>query len=246
MQAGRTMLGDIMKRLPPIAFALALAGAASAQTPSWSRPPPSPQQIAAARAEASRIIAKTGHPELFENVTDGAVAKVRHRPSGAVCDFGVDDKAHALVLIPSDATGGEGVSCHLRAVVAFTRGLTVRRMPAAPTLDALFDEGAAAFKVEQSRYGQVKAPDGLVGDMATGPGVTNPGLPPSRTVRYVILGKGGRRFARRQVMLIGDWAVMSDFTSTAGEPLAGEMLGGLLAVDDFKAVAEAQKAAPGS
>jgi hypothetical protein len=80
------------RRARPLAFMIGLAAAliASAALPQApaQRPPPSPQAIAKARAQADALIASAKAGDLFENLTDAAVPVVRHRGSGLKCGFG--------------------------------------------------------------------------------------------------------------------------------------------------------------
>jgi hypothetical protein len=228
----------VVKHLSISVLALALASAASAQTPAPS-PRPVPAQLAANRAEADRIIAKTGHRELFENVSVGELARVRHKPSGAVCDFGIDDVDHGIDVIAPDAMAGargptENIRCHASGKDGMVIGQTVARLSRKAPLDLLAQVAAFAFRSELSSTGTVtEAPD-------TGGGQT---LVPSKTVRFIVSNAGKDRFARREVAVIGDWNVASDFMAPADNPGLREVQGALLAGFDFTAIAQAQLAA---
>ncbi len=63
--------------------------------------PPTPEQIAAARAEADALIAATGAPELFVNTSHGFAPSVRHVPSNLTCVFGGGSKNRLVI----DASG---------------------------------------------------------------------------------------------------------------------------------------------
>jgi hypothetical protein len=61
-------------------------------------------------------------------------------------------------------------------------------------------------------------------------------------MRFIVLKPGADRFARREVSIIGDWNVASDYIAPADMPQQRDMQGALLASFDFKAIADAQKA----
>ena len=63
-----------------------------------------PQQIAAARAQADRLIQRANAQDWFENVTDSALPAVRHRPSGMRCLF-VGNQYDQIAVFPT-AQGG--------------------------------------------------------------------------------------------------------------------------------------------
>lgn len=75
--------------------------------------PATPQQIAAATAEADRLIADANAQAWFDNVTDGASPVVRHRPSGLRCVFtgSASDRIVVFPTGPSQIPQGEDVGC---------------------------------------------------------------------------------------------------------------------------------------
>jgi hypothetical protein len=90
--------------------ALALAPIAAAQEPA----PATPEQIAAARAEADAIIARSEAGEFFENATTSETPQARHVRSGMVCSFTAGDPRNTIAMYPVVADGpprGDDVSC---------------------------------------------------------------------------------------------------------------------------------------
>lgn len=90
--------------------ALAVAPVAAAQD---AAPPASPEQIAAARAVADRIIADAGAEGVFVNKTDGASPLVEHVASGMRCLMD-DNPASRVHIFPTSTAGiprGDDVAC---------------------------------------------------------------------------------------------------------------------------------------
>jgi hypothetical protein len=143
-----------MRPLPVLAVVLALAGAASAQTPP-APPQPTPEQLAANRAEADRIIARTGHPEMFENVSAGELARVRHKPSGAICNFAVDDRDHRIDVVVVNLKPTQSIQCHANGKDGVTTALLVGRLSSKVTLDFAADAGGFLFTIELRDLGTV-------------------------------------------------------------------------------------------
>lgn len=97
--------------LSRLAFAAALliAPMAQAQTPS----PPTAHQVVVAKAAADDVILRGGAGEWFENVTDGALPEVRHRPSGMVCTLAGNQHDRVTIYPQQDPSvpKGHDVSC---------------------------------------------------------------------------------------------------------------------------------------
>jgi hypothetical protein len=227
--------------------AMALAGAAAAQTPpaspaSSGPPSPTPEHTAALHAKADALIAKTGHPELFENVTEGTYAGVRHKESGAVCTFAANDAAATIDLAQRKAEPGFDIYCRATHNDILETALTVVRLHDGTSLDRLYRTAGDALRAELSSAGKVTEAKGIFEDKKPIPGVIMAELPPSRTVRLSVLVRGVDIFARREVIEIGDWAVYSDFI-VPRIPTLADPLGRLQAMADFKQIADAQKAA---
>jgi hypothetical protein len=239
----RSILGEgVMPKWSTGASAVLLTclGPPSAGVALAQAPPPAAEQVAAARAEGDKLIAKTGHAELFENVTDGELIRIRHKLSGAICTFHTDDVDHGLEVIVRDLKPGEDVFCHANGKVGVGTGLTVARFGRKIPLDLTFEAASAAFRAEQARSGAVTEAKGAF-DGPMPAGVIHVDLPPSKTVRFVVSARGGNLFARREVTQIGDWTVLSDFI-VPGSPAIRDTLGRIVAMGDFKPIADAQKA----
>jgi hypothetical protein len=227
-----------MRSLPVLAFALVLAGAAAAQPPP-APAQPTPAQVAANRAEGDRIIAKTRHPELFENVTVGELAQVRHRPSGAVCNFSVDDVDHGIEVVVVDLKPTQNIQCHANGKDGVATALMVGKLSRKVPLDFAADAGKLLFTIQLNDLGTVTE---AKADQTMGDAVVNAELPPRKVMRFMVRKPGADRFARREVSIIGDWNVASDFIAPADLPMQRDIQGALMASIEFKAIADAQKA----
>ena len=70
-----------------------------------------PTDIAAAAAEADRLIGAAEAGDLFENISDDEVAKVRHRRSGLECSFNVGGTSNQILVFKTHAPRGDDVGC---------------------------------------------------------------------------------------------------------------------------------------
>lgn len=77
--------------------------------------PPTPEvgplDVAAAQAEADRLIAAAQAGAWFENITDSAVPTVRHIPSGMICLFPRNSPDSQIAIFPSSMPRGDDVGC---------------------------------------------------------------------------------------------------------------------------------------
>lgn len=95
-----------------LAFVAALLAAPAA----WAQEdaPPTPAQIAAAKAHADAVISKADAGAFFVNITTTDAALVRHIPSGMTCEFVSMDDRDVIRLydsVPGAIPRGDDVSC---------------------------------------------------------------------------------------------------------------------------------------
>lgn len=122
---------------------LLTAPAASAQQP--SQPPPTVDEIAAAKAHADDVIARAEAQDYFENVTTDAVPTVRHTASGMTCTFSTGDTRDNIRFYSSGPDGparGDDVSCGGWLNTTFL-SLFATRYPDRPSRDAVFHSAMA-------------------------------------------------------------------------------------------------------
>jgi hypothetical protein len=214
-----------VRRVPRGAFAFvsgliaaAIGSAALAQAPA-QRPPPSPEAIATARAEADKLIASARAGDLFENVTDGAIPAVRHRASGLKCGFGPRpdgwDK-DSLAVFTSGLPRGADVGCiiHFEGYVV---SLDASRQTRTPTLDAMtayYVKSVLAQHPHATPYvGPYVEPSGL-----------KAGFPAFQSVRLSLDEPGGRQFSRLSVAVVRGWVIEERVTGPYDDAQFGDLL----------------------
>lgn len=100
-----------------IVFSAALAAAGLAVSSAAAQSAPqvaTAEQVAAAKAHADAVIARSQAGDFFVNITTGEIARVRHVRSGMVCSFAGGDDRDAISFYPVVADGprhGDDVSC---------------------------------------------------------------------------------------------------------------------------------------
>jgi hypothetical protein len=102
-----------MRRMAFVLVLTALAAPAQAQITIREAEPATPDQIAAARAEADRLIADGDAAAFFVNVSEGAEPRVRHQHSGLVCRFVLGEPTNEIVIFPSPIPRGDDVGCNV-------------------------------------------------------------------------------------------------------------------------------------
>jgi hypothetical protein len=132
-----------MRLLLAVCLAL-VAGPALAQAQ-----PATPQQVAAASAQADRLIAAADAQAWFENVTDSASPQVRHRPSGMRCTF-VGSAADRIAVFPTGPSGiaqGHDVACLTRdEAMSIDLTLYATRYRPLPSAQAVLNDAVNAIR----------------------------------------------------------------------------------------------------
>jgi hypothetical protein len=209
-----------------LAFAAALLTApmAAAQTP----PPATPAEVAEARKIADEIILAGDAGAWFENVTDDALPRVRHVPSGMTCMFSGDGRDQ-IAIFPTqtgDVPPGNDVGCvWYDAATRTDYTLYATRYSDLPAAEAVL--GAAARAIV-ARYPDAKPYDGEIA-VASIEGEIEP-----VAAAYVIDTPVGTRLTLAMVAHRGEWSYkmrasgpIEDATGvsmTAGIYLVGSML----------------------
>lgn len=96
--------------LGKLVFAVALLTAPAA----WAQKadPATPAQLAAAKAHADAVIAAAGAGDLFVNVSEDGIPKVRHKASGLICSFSGDENDRITIYPASPGIPrGDDVGC---------------------------------------------------------------------------------------------------------------------------------------
>ena len=214
--------GRFLAFISGLAAAL-IASTALAQAPA-QRPPPSPETIAKARAQADALIASAKAGDLFENLTDAAVPVVRHRGSGLKCGFGPGPEGwdkDSLAVFSSGLPRGADVGCIIY-FQGFVVSLDVSRQNKTPTLDAM-----TAYYVK-SVLAQHPHATPYVGPYVEPSGM-KAGFPAFQSVRFSFDEAGGRQFSRLSVAIVKGWVIEERVTG----PYQDAQFGDLLATDEL-------------
>lgn len=194
---------------------------ATAPAPAASSPvetPPAPkataEQIAAATAEADAVIARFGVADLFENVTDSNVPKIRHRASGLRCGF--DPGTEISVQIYDGLPRGDDISCGT-TTLGITQTLYATRYPQKPTALQIVQSSLVAMK---QHFKNLKDYTGTSVSMQR----DGAGLPKMITAR--LTGKlGGKAvFTRSSAVVVGDWVFAQRVTGPVDKALTADIL----------------------
>ncbi|WP_029915752.1 hypothetical protein [Caulobacter sp. UNC358MFTsu5.1] len=186
--------------------ALALTGAASAQTPAPGTSPDAPAKRAAAKAEGDAILAKAGAAALFNNLSDqpdqdGAVI-LQHKGSGLYCLFNPGRTESEVVLFNPN---GDDVGCH--SVTSFDS----RTVYATRTTLTLDQEIAAAVMALKAKYPKAKPYKATVNPMIAKI-LASDKIPASRTERFLV----GGNYESVSVTVIDGWAIKYRLSGDAG------------------------------
>jgi hypothetical protein len=178
-----------------LAFALVLAPALAQE--------PATEPAAASGSLGVELIAAASAEGVFEAVaSEPHTIVVRHSRSGLVCRLGAGD-ANRLVIFPQAARGEDvacetehgGVSVRLFATrYSFATSLDEQIRGAGGAIERLYP-GAQPFPIAHT-----------VGDS---------GLPPHRTVAYLVERQGVRSFTSASIAQIGDWVFKLRYTAPA-------------------------------
>jgi hypothetical protein len=180
-----------------LAFALAAA-------PAWAQDT-SPERPPTSDVLAVELISAAGAVGVFEAVaSDPRTVIVRHTRSGLVCRMSADH-SNRIVIFPQAARGEDvacesehdGVSVRLFATrYSFSTSLDEQVLGAGAAIERMYP-GAQPLNLAQS--------------------ITEQGLPPHRTVAYLISRRGTRSFTSASVCQIGEWVLKLRYTAPAAD-----------------------------
>lgn len=188
-------------RLVPLAAALislSLPAVALAEAAPGAQPGRADQnQVAAARAEADRLIAEGNAAAFFDNVTDGAAPAVQHRLSGMVCRFELGNPGNRVVIIPSPLPAGDDVACSIqRGDMVFTYYAT--RYPVDVSAEQAIRDAAAGI---QNRYPNARPYSGSRMTMSAD------GASPTLIAAYIVSEPTGTFYTQALVTVVNDWVL---------------------------------------
>lgn len=216
--------------LKPIALAALLAlvpaiGMAAPETttapPAAATPPPSAIEIAAARAEADRLIDEADARDLFSNITTDRDPKVRHNRSGLVCTFRPGDRV-SRILVFNQGTGiarADDVGCNTTSGDVILTHYATRYTPAMSAKDAL-TAAAQAIKQRWSTARWYEEDSIEVSSDRTG---MTP-LPQTWLAHYVVDIDGQEHYTSARVAEYNGWIIKQRATIALSKVSEGQLL----------------------
>ncbi len=189
----------------------------AAQTPATGQQPsPSAEALARASAEADRLIASTGGPEFFENVSSDGLARVRHKASGLLCSFIPGNDRNTLVLFGSPGIPrGDDVGCQANIGEAYMTFYATRYPERMSAQDAA-DSAAAAMR---QRHPEARP---YTGPVATS--VVN-GVSEQAAVRFSMMDGPVPSSTHAITAKIGEWIFKQRLTHSNESELASQAVG---------------------
>lgn len=183
-----------------------------------------PEQIAAAKAEADKVIAASGAARWFVNATVDNLPAVRHWPSGMTCRFTLGQR-NVIRQYANDAEAGDNVSCSTVLIVQGGTKIVLTqyatRYHATRTVKQELDAAQASFRLRdpgaQTAAGPFRAVDAGIG-----------AAPAHETVRMEISDNGDRLFVRAAAASVGDWLVGQRVTAPISEEGTADAVGEIL------------------
>lgn len=189
------------------AAVFAAGGPAMAQTA--AAPDASAQQQASASAEADRLIASTGSPEMFENVSSNGMAKVRHIASGLVCVFIPGAENNTLMVFPGDDLPlGDDVGCNADIGPAYLTYYATRYGPGYSARDSVNDAVAAI----RDRFPDARPYEGMVASVSPPEGVTETAF-----AALLVGPQDNVRYTHALTAKVGEWIFKQRMTGDGEE-----------------------------
>lgn len=167
-------------------------------------PPPTAADVDLARANAQTLLAKQGVTDIFENITDGAQPKVRHRASGMTCTAR-GEKPEITILVYPGSPRGEDVSCGVNVQTVVETMYATRYNPPVSAQQVVLDSVPAI----RSQFTEVTP---YQGDYASYD-VAGADRPSPVTVRFTARFHGRQVFTRSSAVAIGGWILAQRVTA---------------------------------
>ena len=220
--------------------ALAALTVLQAADPVWAQTAavvePTAEDLSRASAEADALIAGTGAPELFVNISgDDGMAKVRHRASGLVCSFLPGAENNTLRLFDlGDDSPGDDVGCNADIGPAFMTYYATRYGPGYSAAESARDAAAAI----QNRWPDARPYQGTMARVAPPAGVDE--------VEYAALLIGppdAPRYTHALTAKVGEWIFKQRMTGDGDEKsiMANQIVAGAFFNDVLRAAVGAEK-----
>lgn len=168
----------------------------------------SAEQLSAAFAEAEALIASTGAPDLFENVSSEGMPKVRHTASGLVCVFMPGAPNNTLMVFANGAPRGDDVGCNADAGPAYITYYATRYGPGYSAADSVNDAVAAI----RNRFPDARRYEGLTASVSPPAQVTETAF------AALLIGPRDRtRYTHALTAKVGEWIFKQRMTGDGDE-----------------------------
>lgn len=188
-------------------------------------------QFATDREDADALIATTGHPELFENVTEYRGPAVLHRASGMTCGFIPNARSNGIKIYEISERA-EDISCSLFVDGASITQYAYRYTPPADP-EQQTHEAIAAIR---ERFPDLKAYEGQVVNLS----VEGFERPRTYVSRAVVSIDGVDHLTKVMVSQIGEWTLKQRMTVRLDRALDGDSWSETLMLRAIMAVSERQ------
>jgi len=160
-----------------------------------------------ARQEADAIIAYGNAADAFDNITDSGAPAIRHRASGLICRFSMDDSDHGVRLAHDPRRRTDTVTCQAHTREGWNVSVAATGFPFNPTLDDAYASAGRGFRAQHR--GAKPAMGAFPADA--------PAPLPTRVLRLEQAGDGRAVFARREAAVAGRWVLLVDVEGPAAE-----------------------------
>ena len=204
-----------MRIVLAVVVALLAPGTAAAQISMAPAEPATAVEIAAARAEADRLIAAADAGDVFENVSEGREPRARHLASGMVCRFQMGEEQSLIMVFPSPVPRGDDVGCNVGA------GDTSRSIYATRygDLDVSPQQAMdlAIYQIQQ------RFPDARPYEQPVVT-ITREGAEPSRIAAFSI----DRAYTQVMIADVGDWSIKERLTLPEAPSMEAQLFNNML------------------
>jgi hypothetical protein len=154
-----------------------------------------------AKAEGDALVAGAKAGDLFENVTPdaGVDIKLKHKPSGLICEFNAGEPANNLIVFDS-ASRGDQIAC-ITGGPAGERTLYATRSPGLTLNDAFAHDLAEVKRAHPGAQDYALPPEAVGGPMLSL--LTRAPMPGNRTARFI----ADHTFTSVSSAVVGDWGL---------------------------------------
>lgn len=216
-----------MRLVFAVVAAVLVAAPATAQISISPAEPASAGEIAAARAEADRLIAAAQAGDVFENVSEGREPRARHRRSGMVCRFRMGEEQSLIMVFPSPVPRGDDVGCNVGSGDTYRSIYATRYGALSVSPQDAMD--IAVYQIQQ-RYPEAQPWDQPVVT------VDRQGAAPSRVAAFRV----GASYTHVMLSEVGEWSIKERLTLPEAPSMEAQLFNNMIWSITLGDVVEAQ------